>query len=198
MHVTLNHRHLVENARGVPRSFGDRHLAYIAALAALVGAVVLLCSSAAARAAETSAAAFLQQAAQIDIAEINAGNLAQKNSDNADVKSYGQMLVADHAKHLTAVQDVAKSLGVSVPDMPPPAEKQEADKLKKLNGRAFDQEFVAHMVEGHQMAITLYGAEAKAGNADSSALAQKTLPTLQHHLEMAQALQKTIGQQAAQ
>jgi len=173
----------------------ERHLAYIVAAAALVGAVVLLCSSAAARAAETSAATFLQAAAQIDIAEINAGNLAQKQSQNADVKDFGQMLVADHSKHLTAVTDVAKSMGISVPDEPPAAEKQEAKKLMALSGSAFDREFVNHMVEGHQMAITAYGAEAKAGNSETSALAQKTLPALQHHLEVAQALQKSVGAQ---
>jgi len=44
------------------------------------------------------------------------------------------------------------------------------------------------------MAITKYEVEAKAGNADTSALAQKTLPALQHHLEAAETLQKTLGQ----
>ncbi|MES1150357.1 MAG: DUF4142 domain-containing protein [Dongia sp.] len=192
MYVIPNHRAMVGNQHR------DRHLAIIAILAALAGAVVLLSSSAAARAAETSAATFLQAAAQIDIAEVNAGNLAQKKSDNADVKNFGQMLVADHGKHLTAVGDLAKSMGISVPDQPPAAEKAEADKLKQLTGRAFDQEFVKHMVEGHKMAITAYEAEAKAGNTDTSALAQKTLPALQHHLETAEALQKALGQQAAE
>jgi putative membrane protein len=191
MYVIPNHRAMVGNHQR------DRHLAIIAVLAALAGAVVLLSSSAAARAAETSAATFLQAAAQTDIAEVNAGNLAQKNSENSDVKNFGQMLVADHGKHLTAVGDLAKSMGISVPDQPPAAEKAEADKLKKLTGRAFDQEFVNHMVEGHKLAITAYEAEAKAGNADTSALAQKTLPALQHHLETAEALLKTLGQQTA-
>jgi len=191
MYVTPNYRAMVGNPHR------DRHLAIIAAAAAIVGAVVLLASSAAAKAAGTSAATFLQAAAQIDVAEVNAGNLAQKNSDNADVKNFGQMLVADHGKHLAAVGDLAKSMGISVPDQPPAAEKAEADKLKKLSGAAFDREFVNHMVEGHKMAITAYEAEAKAGNADTSALAQKTLPALQHHLEMAEALQKALGQQTA-
>jgi putative membrane protein len=151
--------------------------------------------SGAADAAETSAATFLKEAAQIDVAEVNAGNLAQKNSQNADVKSFGQMLVADHGKHLTAVGDLAKSMGVSVPDEPPAAEKEETDKLKKLSGQAFDREFVQHMVEGHKLAITAYDAEAKAGNPETSALAQKTLPALQHHLETAEALQKSLGPQ---
>jgi putative membrane protein len=172
----------------------DRHLALIAAAAAVVGGIVLLCSSAAAKAAETSAASFLQQAAQIDIAEVGAGKLAQQKSENAAVQDYGKMLEMDHAKHLTAVGDVAKSMGISIPAEPADADKQEAAKLQGLAGPAFDQEFVKHMVEGHQLAITKYTDEAKAGNADTSALAQKTLPALQHHLEVAEALQKTLGQ----
>jgi putative membrane protein len=191
MHVTLNHRNMVGNHHK------DRHLAIVAALAALVGAVVLLCSSAAARAAETNAASFLQSAAQIDIAEIGAGKLAQQKSENAAVRGFGNMLELDHTKHLTAVKDLAKSMGVSVPSEPAAADKQEADKLQSLSGAAFDQEFAKHMVDGHKMAITMFETEAKAGNADTSALAQKTLPTLQHHLETAEALQKTLGQQTA-
>jgi putative membrane protein len=193
MHVTLNHRTMVGNPH-----HRDRHLAYIAAAAALVGGIVLLCSSAAARAAETAAASFLQQAAQIDIAEVGAGKLAQQKSANAAVQDFGKMLESDHAKHLTAVEDLAKSMGVSIPAEPASADKKEAQKLQALSGRAFDQEFVKHMVEGHQMAITAYETEAKAGNADTSALAQKTLPALQHHLEAAEALQKALGEQAAQ
>jgi len=192
MHVTLNHRAMVGNP------YKSRHIAMIAALAALVGAVILLCSSAAARAAETSAASFLQAAAQIDIAEVGAGRIAQRKSENANVQEFGKMLETDHTKHLMAVQDLAKSMGVSVPAEPAAADSKEATKLESLSGRAFDQEFVKHMAEGHQLAITQYEAEAKAGNADTSALAQKTLPALQHHLETAEALQKTLGQQAAQ
>jgi putative membrane protein len=104
------------------------------------------------------------------------------------------MLEMDHSKHLSAVQDLAKSMSVSVPQEPAPADQQEATKLKSLKGKAFDQEFVKHMVEGHQMAITKYEAEAKSGNADTAALAQKTLPTLQHHLETAESLEKTLGE----
>jgi putative membrane protein len=191
MHVTFNPR-----AGGNPLK--ERHLAYIAALAILAGGIVLLCSSAAARAAETSAATFLQSAAQIDIAEVGAGKLAQQKSENEGVKDFGKMLEDDHSKHLTAVEDLAKSMGVSIPAEPAAADKKEAAKLQTLSGRAFDQEFVKHMVEGHKMAITAYETEAKAGNTDTSALAQKTLPTLQHHLETAEALQKTLGQQTAQ
>jgi putative membrane protein len=192
MHVMPNQRTMVGNP---PK---DRHFAAMATAAALIAGLVLLCSHAAAQAAETSAATFLQDAAQIDIAEVGAGKLAQQKSENVAVKDFGKMLETDHAAHLTAVQDLAKSMGVSLPAEPAPADKNESEKLQGLSGRGFDQEFVKHMVDGHQAAITKYEAEAKAGNADTSALAQKTLPALQHHLETAEALQKAIGQQAAQ
>jgi putative membrane protein len=192
MHLTLDRRPILQNGHR------DRHLALIAALAALVCAIVLLCSSAAAQAAETSAGTFLQSAAQIDIAEVGAGKLAQQKSENADVQAFGKMLETDHSKHLTAVEDLAKSTGVSIPSEPADADKKEAEKLQSLSGRAFDQEFVKHMVEGHKLAITAYQEEAKTGSSDTAGLAQKTLPTLQHHLETAESLQKTLGQQSAE
>ena len=61
------------------------------------------------------------------------------------------------------------------------------DKLSKLKGQAFDKAYMTHMVTAHKQAVTLFQQEAKSGkDAETKAFAEKTLPTLQAHLKMAQ------------
>jgi putative membrane protein len=65
------------------------------------------------------------------------------------------------------------------------------DKLKGAGGKDFSSDFDSYQVSAHKDAVSLFERYAKGGdNADLKDWAGKTLPTLQHHLEMAQGLGK--------
>jgi putative membrane protein len=67
--------------------------------------------------------------------------------------------------------------------------------LETLSGAAFDRAFANHMVKGHEKAINKF--EAALPNLEDPDLkkyAEKTLPVLHKHLEMAQALQAKVGE----
>jgi putative membrane protein len=49
------------------------------------------------------------------------------------------------------------------------------------------------MVSDHEDAVRLFERGSKSSDPDIAAFAQKTLPTLQHHLMMAQELAKTVN-----
>lgn len=66
--------------------------------------------------------------------------------------------------------------------------KANLEKLKALHGAAFDKQFKAMMVEDHQKDIAKYEQQAKSQDAQTAALAQKTLPVLRKHLDAAKAL----------
>jgi putative membrane protein len=71
------------------------------------------------------------------------------------------------------------------------AHQQKLDQLKKLSGQDFARQYHAQQVAAHQDAVELFQRYAKGG--DNAALkdwAAKTLPALQHHLDMAQSLDK--------
>jgi len=163
---------------------------------ALAG-VVLLCGSVPALAAGSSSS-FLKEAIRGDIAETKIGELAQKKSENADVKAFGQELTNDHGQHRTEVEALAKSMNVDVPTKPKREATSEYNKLSKLSGKMFDQEFAGYMVKDHKEDIAKYQKESESGDAQIAALAKKTLPVLQKHLEQAQALQSKVGQQTSQ
>jgi putative membrane protein len=72
----------------------------------------------------------------------------------------------------------------------------ELDKLKSLNGADFSSRYDSDQVSGHKDAVSLFERYAKSGdNPKLKDWADKTLPTLRHHLEMAQDLSadKTVG-----
>ncbi len=63
-----------------------------------------------------------------------------------------------------------------------------------LSGAQFDRAFVSHMIKGHEKAINKFEtASANLVDSDLKKYADKTLPTLRKHLEMAQELQTKIG-----
>jgi putative membrane protein len=145
-----------------------------------------------------SSGKFLKEAIRGDLGETKIGELAQQNSENADVKAFGQTLVTDHSQHRTEVETLAKSMDITVPSKPMPEASEEYNKLSKLSGKAFDQEFASYMVKDHKEDIAKYQKQSEDKDGQIAALAKKTLPTLQKHLETAQSLQSKIGQQTAQ
>lgn len=138
---------------------------------------------------------FITQAAEDGHAEIALGKLAQQNGANKAVKDFGQRMVADHGKANQELAAIALKLGVAPPKEPGSKQKADIKKLSKLKGADFDREFADHMVKDHEKAVALFEKEARNGKApELKAYASKTLPVLQEHLKMAEALQSRIAQ----
>ncbi|GJH12829.1 DUF4142 domain-containing protein [Caballeronia novacaledonica] len=138
--------------------------------------------------------AFVQAASESSSTEIDTAKLATKQSQDEDVKDFAHHMMVDHTK-LTVQLKMAAPHGVTVPkDNSDPAV---LDALKPLKGKAFDVAYIKTVgVEGHQKAVAAFQKEAQEGqNADLKKAAAKALPTIQHHLEMAQALAAKKGVQ---
>lgn len=134
--------------------------------------------------------AFVTDAMKGDNDEVTLGNLAQQKGASAGVKDLGKMLATDHAAHKQEVAALAQKASVPVTGDLKDEAKAEQTKLQGLSGAAFDKEFVRATVEAHKKDIAKYEKETKSGDAQTAALAEKTLPTLRKHLQAAQALQK--------
>lgn len=130
---------------------------------------------------------FLAEAIQADLAEVQIGKLAQQKGDNAGVKQFGQMLEQDHGQHLQQAQQVASQIGVTPPTEPSAEQKAIYDKLSKLSGASFDRQFAIAMVKDHKEDVAKFQKMAKE-KSPVGELAGKTVPTLQKHLQWAEAL----------
>jgi putative membrane protein len=132
---------------------------------------------------------FIKSAIEGNYAEIDNGKLAQEKGKREAVKAYGAMLVKDHGAANEKAMQVAKQLGVDPPTGSGMSAKAEYLKLKVLSGDTFDRSFASSMVADHQNDIKEFDKEASSKNDAASAFAKETLPTLQHHLQEAQALE---------
>lgn len=132
---------------------------------------------------------FITDAIQGDLSEVKLGALAEKNGGAARVRDFGKTLVIDHTQAEQQAKATAQQVGVTPPAQPTAAAQSEYDKLSKLNGAAFDREFVGYMVKDHQDDIRKFTAEANESG-PTSTLAEEQLPTLRKHLQTAQGLQK--------
>ena len=132
---------------------------------------------------------FIKEAMQGDLAEVSMGKLAQEKAQSEGVKDFGKMLEEDHGEHSQKVQGKAQELGVTPPQEPSTTQKSMYDRLSKLSGAQFDQQFVKAMVTDHKEDIAKYEKEAKS-KGPLADFAKDTLPTLQHHLQTAETLAK--------
>jgi putative membrane protein len=133
---------------------------------------------------------FLKDAAEGGNAEVSGSQVALAQSSNADVKTFAQMMVDDHGKAGGELKGLADQKGVKVSDTPSITKKTEIKMLSERKGSSFDQHYADSIgVKAHQDTIKLFQKEVDKGtDPDVKAWASKTLPTLQHHLEAAQAL----------
>lgn len=150
--------------------------------------VVLLVLAAHAHA--RSDAAFMKQAAQNGAAEIEASQLAGTKAKSADVKSFAATMVSDHTKVAGELKALAASKKVELPEGPSMKQKAGIKLLGGADGDAFDARYAKDFgVDAHVDTIKLFEQAAKeAKDPEVKAWAEKTLPGLKHHLEMARAL----------
>ncbi|OJV39799.1 MAG: hypothetical protein BGO25_00780 [Acidobacteriales bacterium 59-55] len=94
--------------------------------------------------------AFVREALEGGMAEVQLGQLALEKSSNPDVKQFAQKMVDDHTKLGSEMKQVAQQLGVKPPDKPSSKAKSTMTKLQALNGDAFDKAYIKDMVKDHQ------------------------------------------------
>jgi putative membrane protein len=136
---------------------------------------------------------FVTKAAEGGLAEVQLGNLAKDKATNPDVKTFGQQMVDDHSKANDELKTLASSKGITLPAEPDAKQKAEHDRLSKLSGAEFDREYMRLMVSDHRTDVAEFRRESEHGtDADVKAFAAKTLPTLEHHLQMAESTEAKV------
>ena len=126
--------------------------------------------------------------AHTNISEIETGKMALEKSKNQPVRKFAQQMIDDHTAALQELQTLAQSKGVKLPDSPDIQHKTMAITLKVMPSATFDSEYMKRAgVNDHQRAVQLLlKTQKSAKDPGLKALATKMLPTVQHHLEMAQ------------
>ena len=131
--------------------------------------------------------AFVKNALEGSLAEVQLGQLAQQKSQSDDVKQYGQRMVQIHTQLDQQIKPVAKQLGVSEPKGPSKKQKQEIARLEALSGPQFDEEYIKEMVKDQQKVVKDFKEEAQlAQDPNVKKLAQTDEPVFEQHLKVIQ------------
>jgi putative membrane protein len=139
--------------------------------------------------------AFVMEAAQGGMAEVELGRLAAEKASNADVKQFGQRMVDDHGKANDELKGFASQKNITLPTELDAKHKATRDRLSKLSGDAFDKAYMTEMVADHNKDVAAFMRASKtAKDPDLKAWAEKTLPTLQDHQRMSKEVAgKAVG-----
>jgi putative membrane protein len=140
---------------------------------------------------------FLQKAAQAGNYEVKGSELAVKKSKNTDVQSFAKQMVDDHTKAGEEVKALAAKKKVKVSAEPSFTQKTSLMLLEKKDGHDFDESYAENVgVDAHKSTVKLFEKAAKsADDPEIKEFANKTLPTLNHHLKMAKELDEKVDKQ---
>ena len=131
---------------------------------------------------------FLMKAIQGNLAEIQMGELAVKQSKSQIVQDYARRMVSDHTAANQQATQVATRKGLTLPKSPDAESVAMMRRLSKMK-TGFDKAYLNHMLMDHKKDVADYTKEAKTGyDDDIKAYATTTLPTLQSHLSEVQTL----------
>jgi len=134
---------------------------------------------------------FIKEVAMSDMTEIEAAKIAEQKG-NAEEKKFAAMMLADHTKTSTELKSmVTGEMKAALPAALDDASEKKLAKLRDAKPEDFAATYDPMQVSAHKDAVSLFERYAKGGDNNSlKDWAGKTLPALQHHLEMAQALDK--------
>ncbi len=165
-------------------------------ISALISLAVFGCWASGARAADPARPLdenFLIHVAPTDNAEIETSKLADRHSGSQQVKEFAAQVVKDHQKSAERLAKVIKDRKVAIVSGLEKPNRDEIDRLGKLNGAQFDREYLDWMVKTHSNAIAVFENQVKNGkDAEIRSFADETLPTLREHLKRAEELTKTL------
>ncbi|WP_347904557.1 DUF4142 domain-containing protein [Pseudomonas purpurea] len=133
---------------------------------------------------------FINDVSAKGVAEIEASRLAHQQTASKEIKDYTIVVINDRTTANQHLAKIAKKL-----DLPIAGREEVVNQAKRLMpavppGDGFDQAYAASQVKTTEEAIEQLQQEAQTTDVpELKAFAEETLPKLEHHLQMARALQ---------
>ena len=141
-----------------------------------------------------SSASFIKEAHEANQTEIALAELAERKSQNSEVKDFAKQMREDHQKADRDLMPVAQAHNVTLDQSLDAKHQKTVDRFQKLSGTEFDKEFMTTMLRDHQKVVNKFDQAARQlPDNDVKQYAQTTLPTLRQHLHHAQTTALAAG-----
>ncbi len=137
---------------------------------------------------DTSGVLFIKNGIEGGLTEIKASGLAITNSNNQRVIGFAKMMIDDHTKAGDELKKIESDKKVDTTDTISAVHQQVINDLSKKSGAAFDKAYMQMMVADHTGAVKLFTNASHNTDSEISKFASETLPTIQMHLDSANAI----------
>lgn len=132
---------------------------------------------------------FVKKAMEMNMAEVQLGQMAADKGGAQDVKQFGQKMVTDHTKLNDQLKPIAQQCGIVGPTSLNAKNQALMSKLQGESGDQFDKTYIKSMVKGHSMALK--GAKSEAAHGKDDAVkdaASQAAQVISGHLSAAEHL----------
>jgi len=138
---------------------------------------------------------FANEAAQAGAAEVKLSQIAQDRGASPAVKEFAKQMIDDHSKANEELKSIASKKGFTLRSDLDEEHQKTVKRLESLSGVELDREYAQVALKEHKKAVSLFkDVGTKVDDPDLQKFASKTLPTLEHHLKMAEQLAaKLVG-----
>ena len=132
-------------------------------------------------------AAFARKVAASNAAEIELSRIAYVRAQSPEVRAFARQLLIDHRDMAINLDNFALERGYLIAWEIQPEMASTIERVRTLDGAAFDRAYMDVMVDAHSKSVATLEAQAASGR-ETASVANASLPTVRHHLEMARAL----------
>jgi putative membrane protein len=140
---------------------------------------------------------FMRQAAYSNLAEVDAGTLA--SDKGTATRAFGHMMMMEHQAAHNELMSLAGKQSVDLPQGPDSAHIALKNQLSLMPSALFDSAYIHSQVQDHEAAVSLFRKEINEGkNEDVKEYANKYLPKIQMHLQMADSIKTSIQKEKVQ
>jgi len=186
-----------------------RKLTKISTIAVMTAAATLIGSSTLVRAADADEGTakeqhgqwskkdykFAHDATEGNLLEVKLGELAKQRAANPSVQQFADQMIQDHTKANMEFKQLAMQKGATIPDKLSHHQESEFEHMQKLSGKDFDKKYAEHTVKDHKKDVKEFQDASKdIQDPELKAFAQKTLPILEHHTQMAEQMESSLKQ----
>ena len=138
--------------------------------------------------------AFVSNAVQGNMYEIDAAKIAEQKAKDPEVKKFAKQMVTDHTKLGADMKPVIAKSGQTPPTDLDQRRKGLLDNLKAASAADFDKTYMDQQVAAHDETLTLLQGYAKDGSdAGLKDAAGKAVAMVQHHDDMAKQIQAKVA-----
>src|SRR3989337_4470664 len=136
---------------------------------------------------------FAVEAADGGMLEVQLAQLALTKASSAQVKEFAQTMINDHSKANEELKTLAQQKNISIPSALSEKNQKKYDDIAEESGADFDKAYCEFMVKDHKEDIRKFkDAADDAKDAEVKSWAAGKVPVLEHHLSMAETMEKAV------